>query len=366
MSFFKKQDSDDRLSLFLRLVVYLSASLAGLATVFIVGYILLKGIPFLRPELFSWTYNSENVSMLPALLNTILMAILALLIALPIGIGASVYLTEYAKSGNPLVTVVRLATETLSGIPSVIYGLFGALFFVKFLNLGLSIVAGAATLSIMILPLIMRTTEEALLSVEDGYREGSFAIGAGKLRTIFQVVLPSALPGIFSGVVLAFPYIVWEIWKFISPALMPNEKKNSIFYINAIWILFMTGVLTGYFLILPFAINFGLLFKVSDNIVQLFDLSDYTTLFLQVTMGMGVVFLFPIAVYILTSIGILTPKFLRTYRRHAIVLIMVVAAIITPADVLSMMAAALPLVLLYEISVVMSNIIYKKMQKKST
>ena len=164
MSFFKKQDSDDRLSLFLRLVVYLSASLAGLATVFIVGYILLKGIPFLRPELFSWTYNSENVSMLPALLNTILMAILALLIALPIGIGASVYLTEYAKSGNPLVTVVRLATETLSGIPSVIYGLFGALFFVKFLNLGLSIVAGAATLSIMILPLIMRTTEEALLS----------------------------------------------------------------------------------------------------------------------------------------------------------------------------------------------------------
>ena len=210
MSFFKKQDSDDRLSLFLRLVVYLSASLAGLATVFIVGYILLKGIPFLRPELFSWTYNSENVSMLPALLNTILMAILALLIALPIGIGASVYLTEYAKSGNPLVTVVRLATETLSGIPSVIYGLFGALFFVKFLNLGLSIVAGAATLSIMILPLIMRTTEEALLSVEDGYREGSFALGAGKLRTIFQVVLPSALPGIFSGVVLALGRVIGE------------------------------------------------------------------------------------------------------------------------------------------------------------
>ena len=127
----------------------------------------------------------------------------------------------------------------------------------------------------------------------------------------------------------------------------------------------MCGVLTGYFLILPFAINFGLLFKVSDNIVQLFDLSDYTTLFLQVTIGMGVVFLFPIAVYILTSIGILTPKFLKTYRRHAIVLIMVVAAIITPADVLSMMAAALPLVLLYEISIIMSNVIFKKMQKRN-
>ena len=228
MSFFKKQDSDDRLSLFLRLVVYLSASLAGLATVFIVGYILLKGIPFLRPELFSWTYNSENVSMLPALLNTILMAILALLIALPIGIGASVYLTEYAKSGNPLVTVVRLATETLSGIPSVIYGLFGALFFVKFLNLGLSIVAGAATLSIMILPLIMRTTEEALLSVEDGYREGSFALGAGKLRTIFQVVLPSALPGIFSGVVLALRRVIGESAALIFTAGTVAEVAKSL------------------------------------------------------------------------------------------------------------------------------------------
>jgi phosphate transport system permease protein len=228
VSFFKKQDSDDRLSLFLRLVVYLSASLAGLATVFIVGYILLKGIPFLRPELFSWTYNSENVSMLPALLNTILMAILALLIALPIGIGASVYLTEYAKSGNPLITVVRLATETLSGIPSVIYGLFGALFFVKFLNLGLSIVAGAATLSIMILPLIMRTTEEALLSVEDGYREGSFALGAGKLRTIFQVVLPSALPGIFSGVVLALGRVIGESAALIFTAGTVAEVAKSL------------------------------------------------------------------------------------------------------------------------------------------
>jgi len=176
VSFFKKQDSDDRLSLFLRLVVYLSASLAGLATVFIV---------------------------------------------------ASVYLTEYAKSGNPLITVVRLATETLSGIPSVIYGLFGALFFVKFLNLGLSIVAGAATLSIMILPLIMRTTEEALLSVEDGYREGSFALGAGKLRTIFQVVLPSALPGIFSGVVLALGRVIGESAALIFTAGTVAEVAKS-------------------------------------------------------------------------------------------------------------------------------------------
>ncbi|HFI0156499.1 TPA: phosphate ABC transporter permease PstA [Streptococcus suis] len=210
MSLVKHQASTDRTSLILRWLVFLAAGLAGLATSFIVLYILIKGLPYLNLELFSWTYNSTNVSMLPALLNTVLMALLVLLIALPIGIGASIYLTEYAQPDNPLVTIVRLATETLSGIPSIIYGLFGALFFVKFLGLGLSIIAGAMTLSIMILPLIMRTTEEALLSVEDGYREGSFALGAGKLRTIFQVVLPSALPGIFSGVVLALGRVIGE------------------------------------------------------------------------------------------------------------------------------------------------------------
>ncbi|HFR3769745.1 TPA: phosphate ABC transporter permease PstA [Streptococcus suis] len=210
MSLVKHQASTDRTSLILRWLVFLAAGLAGLATSFIVLYILIKGLPYLNLELFSWTYNSTNVSMLPALLNTVLMALLALLIALPIGIGASIYLTEYAQPDNPLVTIVRLATETLSGIPSIIYGLFGALFFVKFLGLGLSIIAGAMTLSIMILPLIMRTTEEALLSVEDGYREGSFALGAGKLRTIFQVVLPSALPGIFSGVVLVLGRVIGE------------------------------------------------------------------------------------------------------------------------------------------------------------
>lgn len=210
MSLVKHQASTDRTSLILRWLVFLAAGLAGLATSFIVLYILIKGLPYLNLDLFSWTYNSTNVSMLPALLNTVLMALLALLIALPIGIGASIYLTEYAQPDNPLVTIVRLATETLSGIPSIIYGLFGALFFVKFLGLGLSIIAGAMTLSIMILPLIMRTTEEALLSVEDGYREGSFALGAGKLRTIFQVVLPSALPGIFSGIVLALGRVIGE------------------------------------------------------------------------------------------------------------------------------------------------------------
>ncbi|MGX9987053.1 twin-arginine translocase subunit TatC [Soonwooa purpurea] len=185
-------------------------------------------------------------------------------------------------------------------------------------------------------------------------------------KQLFQQFNVMMAVSIFGGIILAFPYIIWEIWRFISPALMPNEKKNSLLYINAIWILFIAGVLTGYFLILPLAINFGLLFTVSENIVQLFDLSDYTTLFLQVVLGMGLVFLFPIIVYILTAIGILTPTFLKTYRRHAIVLIMVVAAIITPADVLSMLAAAFPLLLLYEFSIFISKYVFNKQEKEKS
>ena len=188
-----------------------------------------------------------------------------------------------------------------------------------------------------------------------------FAVQQKKLFQQFNVMMSVS---IFGGMVAAFPYIVWELWRFISPALHPNERKNSVFLINFVWILFMVGILCGYFLILPFAINFGLLFKISDSITQLFDLSDYTTLFMQVVLGMGIVFLFPVIVYFLTSIGILTPKFMRTYRRHAIVLIMVVAAVITPADVLSMMMAAFPLLLLYEFSIMMSAYTFKKVEKR--
>lgn len=191
---------------------------------------------------------------------------------------------------------------------------------------------------------------------------GNFAVQQRQLFQQFNVMMAVS---VFGGFILAFPYLVWELWRFISPALHPKERKNSAFIINFVWILFLSGILCGYFLILPFAINFGLLFKVSDSIVQLFDLSDYTTLFLQIVLGMGAVFLFPVIVYFLTSIGILTPKFMRTYRRHAIVLIMVVAAIITPADVLSMIMAALPLLLLYEFSILMSAYTYKKVQLRN-
>ena len=178
--------------------------------IFLVAYILVKGIPYLTPSLFSLEYTSENVSLMPSLINTFIMTALSLVIAAPLGIFAAIYLVEYAKKGNKLVELVRITAETLTGIPSIIYGLFGMLFFVTALHWGYSMLAGAATLAIMVLPVIMRTTEEALLCVPDMYREGSFGLGAGKLRTIFKIVLPTAIPGILSGIILAIGRIVGE------------------------------------------------------------------------------------------------------------------------------------------------------------
>lgn len=198
------------LSFLLRCFVYLSAILTVGCLGFLIGYILWKGVPHLSLDLFAWEYTSDNCSMMPAIINTLEMIFLALLIAVPFGIGSAIYLVEYAKRGNKLVNVVRITTETLTGIPSIIYGLFGMLFFVNKLNWRLSVLAGACTLAIMVLPVIMRTTEEALMAVPDSYREGSFGLGAGKLRTVFQIVLPSAVPGILSGVILAVGRIVGE------------------------------------------------------------------------------------------------------------------------------------------------------------
>jgi phosphate transport system permease protein len=195
-------------------LLFLSVSLAALITfailLFLIGYILVRGIPHLTPSLFEFQYNTTNVSMMPAIVNTLIMVALALLIAGPLGIFSAIYLVEYAASGSKLVKAVRLTAETLSGIPSIVFGLFGMLFFVITMGWGFSMLAGALTLSIMILPLIMRTTEEALLSIPVSYREGSFALGAGKLRTIFRIVLPSAVPGILAGVILATGRVVGE------------------------------------------------------------------------------------------------------------------------------------------------------------
>lgn len=197
-------------SFILLLLVGASAVITVTVLVYLVGYILIHGVPYLRPSLFSPTYNSDNVSMMPAIINTITMVLLALLFSVPFGIGAAIYLVEYAKKGNKLVELVRITAETLTGIPSIIYGLFGMLFFVTAFHWGYSMLAGAATLAIMVLPVIMRTTEEALLCVPDMYREGSFGLGAGKLRTIFKIVLPTAIPGILSGIILAIGRIVGE------------------------------------------------------------------------------------------------------------------------------------------------------------
>lgn len=190
--------------------VYFAAFVTFGMLFYIIGYILVKGIPHVSLDFFSLTYNSDNVSMVPAAVNTVTMAVMTLLIVVPIGIGAAIYTVEYAKRGSKLVKVVRITTETLSGIPSIVYGLFGVLFFVTAMKWDRSMLAGACTLAIMVLPTIMRTTEEALQSVPDSYREASFGLGAGKLRTVFQVVLPSAVPGILSGVILAIGRIVGE------------------------------------------------------------------------------------------------------------------------------------------------------------
>ena len=177
---------------------------------FLIFYILINGIPYIKPSLFSLHYTSDNASVIPALINTVVMTLLSLLIAVPFGIFSAIFLVEYAGKGNKFIEVIRLTTETLSGIPSIVYGLFGMLFFVNTLKWGFSVLAGAFTLSIMILPLIMRQTEEALKAVPDSYREGSFGLGAGKLRTVFRIVLPSAVPGILAGVILAIGRIVGE------------------------------------------------------------------------------------------------------------------------------------------------------------
>lgn len=188
--------------------------LAALCTVlilfFLIAYILVKGVPNLRPELFAPVYTSENQSMLPAIVNTCTMTLLSLALAVPVGIGAAVYLSEYARRGSRLIGWVRLTMETLSGIPSIVYGLFGMLLFNNALHLGYSMLSGALTLAMMILPLIMRTTEEALASVPNGYREGSYAMGAGRVRTVARVVLPAAMPGILSGIILGIGRIVGE------------------------------------------------------------------------------------------------------------------------------------------------------------
>ena len=192
------------------LLVHLAAILTGAVVLFLIAYVLITGVPHIHRELFAWTWSTENQSMMPAIINTLVMTLLSLLLAVPIGVGAAIYMVEYAQKGNKLVKLVRLTAETLQGIPSIVYGIFGYVFFNVALHCGFSMLSGALTLSIMILPLILRATEEALMAVPDSFQEGSFGLGAGKLRTVFRIVLPSAMPGVLAGVILSIGRIVGE------------------------------------------------------------------------------------------------------------------------------------------------------------
>ncbi len=225
----KKNTVSEKKSTVIRYVVYGCAFITVLFLLFMVGYILVHGVPYLKPSLFNLKYDSENCSVVPALVNTILVTLVALCIACPLGIGSAVYLVEYAKKGNRFVKLVRMTTETLAGIPSIIYGLFGLLFFVGTLRWGYSLMAGSFTVAIMVLPTIMRTTEEALLAVPDSYREGSFGLGAGKVRTVFKIVLPAAVPGILSGVILATGRVVGETAALIYTAGTVAQIPANIF-----------------------------------------------------------------------------------------------------------------------------------------
>lgn len=198
------------LSFLFLIITILAVSITVALFIFIVGYVIIKGVPYLKPSLFSLHYTTENVSMLPAIITTLEMVGISLLISAPLGVFCAIYLVEYAKRGNKLVKIIRVTTETLSGIPSIVYGLFGMLFFVTTLKWGYSILAGSFTLAIMVLPVIIRSTEEALKSVDDSYREGSFGLGAGRLRTVFTIVLPSAGNGILAGIILAIGRIIGE------------------------------------------------------------------------------------------------------------------------------------------------------------
>ncbi len=221
----------DPLSVALLIGVWTAATITFLSLAFLLVYILGQGLPNINLDLFALEYNTQNVSLFPALLDTIIMVVLALVLATPLGVFAAIYLVEYAQRGNKLVSAVRVTADTLSGIPSIVYGLFGMLFFVIYLKLGYSLLAGACTVAIMILPLIMRTTEEALKSVPDSYREGAYGLGAGKLRTVFTIVLPSAIPGILAGIILSIGRIVGETAALIytagTVAALPENVLSS-------------------------------------------------------------------------------------------------------------------------------------------
>ncbi len=221
----------------LKILLLISITIVVAIFLLIVGYIFVTGVPYLSASLFEFEYNSENVSALSSIINTVIIVAISLLYAVPIGICSAIYLVEYAKKGSKIVNMVRITTETLAGIPSIVYGLFGLLMFVVYFKLGYSIISGSLTLAIMILPLIMRTTEEALLAIPDAYREASFGLGAGKFRTTVKVILPSAISGIMGGVMLSVGRIIGETAALIftagTVAALPFGNSESAFFMQS-------------------------------------------------------------------------------------------------------------------------------------
>ncbi len=209
------------------------ASIAAVALASIIGFVTIKGVPHLSVQLLFGKYEMAGaISILPSIAATLMTVILSLVIAVPIGVATAVFLNEYTKKNSKIVRVIRSAIDILSGIPSIVYALFGMVTFVAFFGRKTSILAGSFTIAIMLLPTVVRSTEESLRSVSDGLREGSLALGAGKVRTIFKIVLPSALPGIMSAIILAMGRVVSESAPFmytmgstIMP--MPNGYGSS-------------------------------------------------------------------------------------------------------------------------------------------
>ena len=209
--------------------IYVSATLAVALLLGIILYVFVKGI-----RTVNWAFlttvtsaRKQTTGIAGNLLNTLYIIVITLLIATPIGVGSAIYLNEYAKPGK-LVSIIEFTTETLSGIPSIVYGLFGYLMFGVAFHWGYSMLSGALTLAIMVLPSIMRTTEEALKAVPDSYREGSFGLGAGRLRTVFVVILPSAIPGILAGVILAIGRVIGETAALIYTAGTVAEVPKNL------------------------------------------------------------------------------------------------------------------------------------------
>ena len=213
----------------LNILMYLSAGIICLILLGLIGYILYRGLPHISLEFLTSKPSliRETVGILPNILNTVYIILITLVIVLPIGVGAAIYLNEYAEN-KKVVRIIELATETLSGIPSIIYGLVGMLIFVQFFSLGTSLLAGSLTLVIMTLPTVIRTTQESLKTVPQGYREGSLALGAGKWYMIRTVVLPSAIDGIVTGCILSIGRIVGESAALLFTAGMANEVLGIV------------------------------------------------------------------------------------------------------------------------------------------